>query len=149
MKAASWLQLAIAAPVAFYWLHWYVRRWGDGGRWRWWQKPLIFITMLVMLTIPFRVASAPFGEPLTGIPEQEPIFAIGAVAVLLAMVAWCVSGHIRLAVHGLLAGRPIDSTRCPEPDSAAECEEAESPAWLDASGPPLGQDRVAHRVTTS
>jgi len=108
MEAASVLQLAIVAPASISWVVWYVRRWGNGGRWRWWQKPFVGYFSLIMMGLPFRVASVPLGVAPTGIPEQEPIFAVGAVLVILAFVAWCVSGHIRLAVHALLAERQTD-----------------------------------------
>lgn len=108
MEAASWLQLAMAIPCSLYWLTWYVRRWDGGGRWRWWQKPLIGYVSLIMLAMPFRVASVPFGAALTGNPEVEPVFAIGSMLVLGGFLLWCLSAHFRAALAWLLAERRID-----------------------------------------
>src|SRR6185369_2878551 len=139
--AISLVLLVCALPAAFFWLRWYVRRYAEGRRFRWWQKPFILWLSLAMLALPFRVANIAPGQAPTGNPEQEPIFAIGACLVVLGFVLWFASSGFRAVLVSLLAERPIDFEPHPPRDIEPTSSAAMSHSWLAASDRVRAPDR--------
>ena len=141
MDGPSLVVFLFTAPAAFFWLRWYVRRYAEGKRFRWWQKPFILWLSLAMLAMPFKVANVAPGQAPTGIPEQEPIFAIGACLVILGFVLWFVSSNFRALLVSLLAERPIDSETHQPRDIEPTSSAATSRLWLVASDRVRAPDR--------